>query len=126
MNRPEVYRINTVLDCAEGQAGALAEFYSGLLGWPVTIPHRNGWAGITAPDGHVMAFQEVPFFAPPVWPWEAGKPGQMVHFDFMVKDLEAAVAFALGLGARLADAQFFGSSRTMIDPVGHTFCLDTE
>jgi len=126
MPHPEIYRINVVLDCAEGQAGVLAAFYSALLGWPVTIPHQNGWAGLTAPDGHVMAFQEVPHYAPPVWPWEAGAPGQMVHLDFMVRDLPAAVDFALGLGARLAEQQFFESSRTLLDPVGHTFCLDTE
>ena len=35
-----------------------------------------------------------------------------------------AVAFALACGARLADAQYFTTSRTLLDPAGHPFCLD--
>lgn len=128
MKRPEIYRINTVIDCAAGGAGALADFYSKLLGWDYTQPPAGGWAAITAPNGTVYAFQEVDEYAPPVWPWQAGRPGQMLHLDFWVaaEDLDAAVAYAEHLGARQAPAQYFKSSRTMLDPAGHPFCIDTD
>ena len=44
----------------------------------------------------------------------------------MVENLEEAVAYAIQLGARQADEQYFRTSRTMFDPAGHPFCLDTE
>ena len=87
-----------VLDCAD--PAALAAFYQKL------------------------AFQAVPAYAPPVWPWQPGAPGQMLHLDWQVDDLDEAVAFALACGARLADAQYFTTSRTLLDPAGHPFCLD--
>ena len=122
--RPMINRINLVIDCAD--AGELAGFYSKLLGWSWTHPHANGWAAITSPEGTVIAFQEVEEYAPPVWPWEPGKQGQMLHLDVWVDDLEEGVQFALACGAREAKEQFFTTSRTMLDPAGHPFCIDTE
>ena len=58
--------------------------------------------------------------------WQAGKQGQMLHLDFYVDNLEEAVRHALSLGARLAGEQYFKTSRTLIDPAGHPFCLDTD
>jgi len=81
------------------------------------------WAAITSPDGSVMAFQEVEGYVPPVWPWESG---QMLHLDLWVDNLEEGVKFALGCGAKEAAQQYFTTSRTMIDPAGHPFCIDTE
>lgn len=46
----------------------------------------------------------------------------MVHLDFAVDDLDAGVARALELGARLADHQPQDGVRVMIDPAGHPFC----
>ena len=43
-----------------------------------------------------------------------------------VENLEEAVVYAIQLGARQADEQYFRTSRTMFDPAGHPFCLDTE
>ncbi|MDL2293934.1 VOC family protein [Ruminococcaceae bacterium OttesenSCG-928-D13] len=128
LRRPDIYRINTVIDCAPGGAGTLAEFYSKLLGWDYSHPAGGGWAAITAPEGTVYAFQEVDEYAPPVWPWEADKPGQMLHLDFWVaaEDLEPMIAWAESLGARLTPVQYFHSSRTMLDPAGHPFCIDTD
>lgn len=126
MQRPEIISINAVIDCAEGQAGTLAQFYSSLLGWAWTHPAQNGWAAITAESGMVFAFQEVEAYTPPTWPYEQAKQGQMIHFDFWVKDLEEGVRYAESLGAVQAKAQFFKSSRTMLDPAGHTFCIDTD
>lgn len=120
----KIYKTNIVIDCQN--AGVLADFYSKLLGWEWTHPRANGWAAITSPAGMVMAFQEVENYTPPTWPWEAGKQGQMIHFDFYVENLDAAVAFAIECGAKLAETQYFRTSRTMIDPAGHPFCLDTD
>lgn len=119
-----IYKINIVIDCSD--TGVLADFYSKLLGWEWTHPRANGWAAITSPEGVVMAFQEVEEYQPPVWPWEEGGQGQMLHLDFYVENLEEAVAYAIQLGARQADEQYFRTSRTMFDPAGHPFCLDTE
>ena len=128
MERPEVYQINTVIDCAPGDADRLARFYAALLGWAHTHPAADGWAAITSPQGTVFAFQEVPDYQPPVWPWEKGRPGQMLHLDFWVKAeaLENMVTYAQDLGVTLAPAQYYKSSRTMLDPAGHPFCIDTD
>ena len=120
----KINKFNIVIDCEN--AGILAEFYSKLLGWEWTHPQTNGWAAITSPSGLVIAFQEVEGFTPPVWPWQSGKQGQMVHLDFYVDNLDEAVQYAAECGAKLADEQFFRTSRTMIDPAGHPFCLDTD
>ncbi len=113
-----------MVDCAD--AGALADFYARLLGWPLTHPGADGWAAITSPGGSVMAFQEVSGYEPPVWPWQAGQPGQMLHLDFWVDNLAEGVEYALECGAKEAEQQFFTTSRTMIDPAGHPFCIDTD
>jgi len=119
-----IYKINIVIDCKD--AGILAEFYSKLLGWEWTHPHANGWAAITSPTGTVIAFQEVAGYESPVWPWQPKKQGQMIHLDFYVENLDEAVKYAIRLGAKPANEQYFKTSRTMIDPAGHPFCLDTD
>lgn len=120
----KVTKFNAVIDCKD--AGTLAEFYSKLLGWEWTHPQANGWAAITAPTGFVIAFQEIEDYIPPVWPWKKDKQGQMLHFDFYVDNLQEAVEYAISLGAVPADEQYFRTSRTMFDPAGHPFCLDTD
>lgn len=112
------------MDCAD--AGVMAGFYSKLLGWDWTHPQANGWAAITSPTGTVIAFQEVEGYEPPVWPWKSGQQGQMLHLDMMVDDLDGSVQFAIDCGARLVDEQYFRTSRTMLDPAGHPFCIDTD
>lgn len=119
-----VKNINLVIDCAD--AGIMAEFYSKLLSWEWTHPQANGWAAITSPTNTVIAFQEIEGYEPPVWPWQKGKQGQMLHIDIWVDDLEEAVEYAIECGAKLADEQYFRTSRTMIDPAGHPFCIDTD
>lgn len=123
-NRPKIKMINIVIDCAD--AGIMADFYSKLLGWERTHQQANGWAAITSPTGSVIAFQEVEFYEPPVWPWEPGKQGQMIHLDLLVDNLEEGVKYATECGAKEAGHQFFTTSRTMLDPAGHPFCIDTE
>ena len=124
MEKLKVNRINIVIDGAD--AGIMAAFYSKLLGWEWTHPQANGWAAITSPEGTVIAFQEVEGYEPPVWPWEKGKQGQMLHLDLWVDNLDQAVQFAIECGAMLANVQFFKSSRKMIVPAGQPFCIDTD
>ncbi|MDR2945452.1 MAG: VOC family protein [Candidatus Adiutrix sp.] len=119
----KINKINIVIDCPD--AGALAAFYQKFLGWELSHPPGNGWAGLTSPEGTVMAFQEVADYQPPVWPWQPGRPGQMLHLDYWVDDLETGVRHALDCGAVLAETQFFATSRTFFDPAGHPFCIDT-
>ena len=71
-----------VLDCADAQC--LAQFYEALLGWP-REDAAPGWAALSAPGGWTLAFQQVPGYTPPVWPWREGAQGQMLHLDFHVK-----------------------------------------
>ena len=47
----------------------------------------------------------------------------MLHLDFEVGDLEAAVEDALRRGATLADHQPQEHVRVLRDPAGHPFCL---
>jgi hypothetical protein len=61
-----------------------------------------------------------------VWPAEAGAQQMMMHLDFEVSDLQAAVGHALELGADEAAFQPQRNVRVMLDPAGHPFCLYTS
>jgi hypothetical protein len=67
--------------------------------------------------------QRSPEYVPPVWPPVDGRQQMMTHLDVEVADLDAAVADASGMGARLADVQPQDDVRVMLDPAGHPFCL---
>lgn len=113
------------IDCKNPKA--LGTFYQKLLGWEKT--HEGGeWYGLTSPFGMVLAFQETEEYEPPIWPYEPGEQGQMMHFDFLVEDLDSAVDYAISLGARVTSAQFYEEygCRTMLDPEGHPFCIATR
>jgi catechol 2,3-dioxygenase-like lactoylglutathione lyase family enzyme len=103
--------------------GALARFYSELLGWP--IGHEEpGTAILAAPEGSsYLVFQQASGYQPPVWPPADGKQRPMMHFDFQVGDLDSAVAEAVALGASLAEVQPQQNVRVLLDPAGHPFCL---
>lgn len=102
---------------------ALASFYAGLLDW--RIVHRDADTAVVQPDqpGAFVVFQRAVDYVPPVWPPKVGDPRPMMHLDFEVGDLEAAVAEAVDLGARVADHQPQAHVRVMFDPAGHPFCL---
>ncbi len=102
---------------------ALARFYSTLLGWP--IGHEEpGTSILAAPEGSIyVVFQQASDYERPVWPTEPGRQRPMMHFDFQVGDLDAAVAEALALGAALAEHPSQPNIRVLIDPAGHPFCL---
>ncbi len=102
---------------------ALAEFYSRLLDWPV-IHDEPGTSIVKPPQDSVyMVFQQAADFVAPVWPPEPGQQRTMMHLDFQVTDLEAAVADAVALGARVAPVQPQDHVRVLRDPAGHPFCL---
>jgi catechol 2,3-dioxygenase-like lactoylglutathione lyase family enzyme len=104
---------------------ALAEFYSRLLGWRL-FPDPDGAGAGVAPSedaGFNLAFQREANYQRPVWPAEEGKPQMSMHLDIEVDDLEESVAYAIEVGAQLADFQPQDNVRVMLDPAGHPFCL---
>lgn len=116
---PGIGRLQTiVLDCPDPQA--LARFYSGLLGWPVT--HDGGdWVDIADPAAGQLSFQQAPGHRPPRWP-DPDHP-QQFHLDLTVDDLDVAEKQTLALGAVKAETQPGQSFRVFLDPAGHPFCL---
>jgi hypothetical protein len=109
------------LDCAEPVA--LAEFWAAVLGGdtvelnPKTIIILSEWLWLAA--------LQVDDYRPPTWP-ESDVPKQ-IHLDLDVPDLDAAVAEARALGARLAPVQPNpGRWRVLFDPAGHPFCFTTQ
>ena len=104
-------------------SAALAAFYSELLDWPV-VHQEPGTSVVKPPQESVfMVFQVAEGFVPPVWPPGRGDQRTMMHLDIEVDDLDAAVADAVSLGARVAEFQPQGNVRVLFDPAGHPFCL---
>jgi glyoxalase superfamily protein len=68
-------------------------------------------------------FQQADDYRRPVWPPEDGQQRPMMHLDFQVADLDAAVTEVLALGATLVGYQPQANVRVLLDPVGHPFCL---
>jgi catechol 2,3-dioxygenase-like lactoylglutathione lyase family enzyme len=111
----------TVLDAPDPPE--LGAFYAQLLGWDVTSSDAT-WTMVRPPNGGTgLSFQFEPHYLPPVWPGVRGEQLMMSHLDIAVEDLDAAVAWALEAGARLADHQPQEHVRVMLDPAGHPFCL---
>jgi len=109
---------HVVLDCPD--AGELADFYSALLGLPVTY-RTDDWVVVAENDrASGLAFQPVEHYVAPMWP--SGTPGQQLHLDVMVDDPDTADAWVMSLGARrLPDAGEV--HHVYADPAGHPFCL---
>ncbi|GAA1230086.1 catechol 2,3-dioxygenase-like lactoylglutathione lyase family enzyme [Oryzihumus leptocrescens] len=111
-----------VLDTRD--ARALARFYADLLGWQV-FTDEPGWATV-APSkgaGYNLGFQSDAGYVRPVWPAGEGDPQMSMHLDLEVDDLDEAVAYALSVGAELAQFQPQETVRVLLDPAGHPFCL---
>lgn len=102
-----------ILDAAEPRASA--EFWSALLGEPITYDDGD-FVVVSLDDRHSgIAFQRAPDHVAPTWP-DPAVP-QQAHVDVAVGDVEEAGREVLALGARhLADNVY-------ADPAGHTFCL---
>ncbi|GAA3692979.1 VOC family protein [Nonomuraea antimicrobica] len=111
---------SVVLDCRDPQG--LAEFYSRLLGRPVTSV-EDDWVVVSDGSFPRLAFQLAPDHQPPVWP-DPDRP-QQFHLDFTVHDMDAAEAEAIKIGAVKHEHQPSedDSFRVFLDPAGHPFCL---
>lgn len=125
--RPFIRWTGVCLDCAD--ADELARFYGALFGWEIAV--RDGdWIAMRDPAGGVgLNIQAESWYEPPVWPEQPGAQTKMLHFEIQVEDMEAAVAYAVAAGARIAPHQPPDRSqdelRVMLDPAGHPFCLYT-
>ena len=105
---------HVVLDCPDPEA--LAAFYSGLLGLPITY-RSDDWVVVAADEtSSGLAFQLAPGHRPPSWP-DPAVP-QQVHLDIMVEDVTASGPDVLALGAVRLDGE-----DVYADPAGHPFCL---
>jgi Glyoxalase-like domain len=113
-------RVFFSMDCAD--PGPLAEFWAAMLGGEVFFS-RSTAAGVRA--GSVrLATIRIEDYQQPSWP-DGDCPKQM-HLDLGVTDLDAAVAEAERLGARVAAYQPAPDKRrVLLDPAGHPFCLTT-
>jgi catechol 2,3-dioxygenase-like lactoylglutathione lyase family enzyme len=106
---------HVVIDCPDPTA--LAQFYSELLGLPVTY-RSDDWIVVSKDDTTSgIALQLAPDHQAPRWPdpqWP-----QQVHIDVMVEDLAEAARKVLQLGAERPS----GGDHVFADPAGHPFCL---
>lgn len=112
----------------------LADFYARMLGWPIVANHpaepgrppEAGWAQLAPPTGETgprLNFEYEAHYTRPVWPSAPDQQSIMEHLDIAVRDLDAAVTWALDAGATLADHQPQDDVRVLLDPAGHAFCL---
>jgi catechol 2,3-dioxygenase-like lactoylglutathione lyase family enzyme len=100
----------------------LAAFYCRLLDLE---PDQDGehWVSVKTRQGVRLSFHHDEHYRPPVWPGDGSSQLMMLHLDIDVDDLQAACAYALRVGARLADFQPQPDVRVLLDPDGHPFCL---
>jgi catechol 2,3-dioxygenase-like lactoylglutathione lyase family enzyme len=118
---PRMILSGTVLDSPD--AHTLADFYRRLLGWTVRKDEPN-WVTLAPSDGGAsLSFQTEPAYVRPSWPSSSDRQQMMLHLDIEVDDLDGAGAFAVGLGATLAEYQPQDDVRVYLDPSGHPFCL---
>lgn len=114
-------RLNTVvLDCPDPVA--LAQFYSQLLGQPITR-REDDWVALGGEGSTRLAFQLAANLQPPQWP-DPDRP-QQFHLDVEVDDIEVAERQVLALGATRLPSDESGF-RVYADPAGHPFCLEFD
>jgi catechol 2,3-dioxygenase-like lactoylglutathione lyase family enzyme len=105
-----------VVDC--GDPVPLAEFYREITGWEMTSGDAD--SVYLGGGGVQLAFVRVAGYQPPSWP----SPAKQAHLDFLVTDLDQAVARLLALGATRPDFQpGDGQWVVLADPQGHLLCL---
>src|ERR1022692_4914646 len=103
-------------------AGALADFYQRILGWPVGTD-EPGWVTLRPPGGGAgLSFQTEEAYVRPAWPAGPGDQQMMLHLDIEVDDLDAAGAHAVDAGAVLADYQPQEKGRGYLDPARAPLC----
>ncbi len=102
----------------------LAHFYARLLDWQVF--KEDEFDAAVAPSeeaGYYIGIQHESVYVRPVWPAVEGRQQMSMHLDIEVEDLESAVAYAVSVGAELAEYQPQETVRVLLDPAGHPFCL---
>ena len=114
-------KIGLVLDCAQPEA--LAEFWSGALGW-VTLGEAGNYVAVADPEGVAPALllQRVP---------EPKSGKNRMHLDIHTPDIEAEATRLEGLGATRQEPEQMSEHGTnwvlMADPEGNEFCIcDSE
>ncbi len=109
------------MDCADPLT--LGEFWAAMLGGEIAFTNESA-VGVRT-DWVWIAALKIPDYVAPTWP-RSDIPKQ-IHLDLEATDLDAAVAEAEQLGARLAPFQPAPDRwRILLDPAGHPFCLTTE
>ena len=117
---------SVVLDCK--QPAELAKFYCALLGGKI-VYEIEVFVAVSVPGEAIsISCQLDEDYTPPAWPGSSKEQTKMVHLDFSVEDMDAAVEFALSLGASKPLVQYWQPELgpqwiTLIDPAGHPFCL---
>ena len=106
---------HVVYDCPDPQR--LGEFYSALLGLPITYRSAEFVVVAASAQASGWAFQRVAGHRRPSWP--GGDVPQQVHLDVMVDDPDTARPAVLAVGAELLSAD----GHVYADPAGHPFCL---
>lgn len=102
-----------IIDCPD--PAGLAEFYSALLGLPVTYRSADFVVVAASEASSGLGFQLAPDGQRPTWP-DPSVP-QQIHLDVMVEDVAQARARVLALGATAL------TDEVLADPAGHPFCL---
>lgn len=117
-----IHLSEVVLDCDDAQK--LAKFYADLLGWQTKVLNKD-LVWVQSPDCPMcLLCNREEDYVPPVWPEQLGRQQKGEHLDFAVDDLDAAVAYAVSLGARLSTYQCMPEKwKTLFDSAGHPFCL---
>lgn len=117
---------SVVLDCKS--PSELAKFYMSLLGGEI-VYEIEYFVAVSIPGETIsISCQFDEDYTPPIWPGTREEQMKMVHLDFAVQDIDAAVQFAMSLGATKPHTQYwqpdFGPQWiTLFDPAGHPFCL---
>ena len=107
------------IDCDD--AKAMADFYSGVLGWPVVYADDEGKYAMIQDGDQRLGFGTTPDYRRPEWPDHGGK---QFHLDLGAQDVDATVERCVGLGATRPDEQPGGDRWTvLLDPAGHPFCV---
>jgi catechol 2,3-dioxygenase-like lactoylglutathione lyase family enzyme len=116
---PTITLAGVDLDCPD--VVPMIRFYSGLTGMAHHAPEGE-YPKLVDENGLLYLFQQVDGeYLPPTWPTQ--ERGQQLHVDYLVDDLDAAVAHAESLGATVADRERGRYYVVMRDPAGHPFCL---
>jgi catechol 2,3-dioxygenase-like lactoylglutathione lyase family enzyme len=127
MDRPHLQVGALTIGADPARPRDLADFYHRLLGWPIVNEGPNGgWFQLRPPEGEIgptINIEEDREYQRPVWPSRQGKQTATLHLDIGVDDLDAAVAWAVEVGATVAEQQPQQHVRVMLDPHGHPFCL---